>query len=214
MNGGAGLVPLLQGIVLGASICSSLGPQSVFVLRQGIHGEAAFAVATICTLVDLLLIATAVAGADAIVRLLPDAASVGAWGSATLAVAFGCAVVAGALRRQSAMVRVPAAGTIHARAITAALALSLLNPQVYLEMVVLVGGVALHLSPTERMMFAVGVALVSPVWFFGLVVGGRRLARFFVRPQALAALDIAAGLTMLALAAAIIISELGLFHLR
>ncbi len=210
MNGGADLAPLLQGLVLGASMCASLGPQSVFVLRQGVHGEAAFGVATICTFADFLLIAAAVVGADAIARLHPDAASLGAWGGATFASAFGCAALAGALRRRPAMARAPRAGAAHAQTIAAALALSLLNPQVYLEMVVLVGGIALRFPPAERMLFAVGVAFVSPLWFFGLVASGRRLSWLFARPQALAAFDIAAGVAMLALAATIVIDELGL----
>ena len=214
MNGAVDLVPLLQGLVLGTSICASLGPQSVFVLRQGIHGEAAFGVATICTFADLLLIAAAALSADAIVRLHPEAGSIGAWGGATFALAFGCIGLAGALRRRLAVVQAPKSGAIYAQAIVVALALSLLNPQVYLEMVVLVGGIALRFPPAERVLFALGVALVSPLWFFGLVVCGRRLSRLFARPQASAALDLAAGIAMLALAATIVLDELGLFSRR
>ena len=210
MNGGSDLVPLLQEIVLGATICASLGPQSAFVLRQGIHGDAAFGVAMVCTFADFLLIAAAAAGADAITRLLPHAASIGAWGGAIIASAFGCVVLAGALRRRPA----PAVGPVHTQAIVVALALSLLNPQVYLEMIVLVGGMALLFPPSERVLFAVGVAIVSPLWFFGLVIGGRRLSRLFARPHALAALDLATGLAMLMLAAAIVVGELGSFGHR
>jgi L-lysine exporter family protein LysE/ArgO len=92
------------------------------------------------------------------------------------------------------------------------LALSLLNPQVYLEMVVLVGGLALQFPSGERVLFATGVALVSPLWFFGLVAGGRRLGPLFARPRALSALDTAGGLVMLALAATIAVGELGLLE--
>ena len=82
-------MPLLQGILLGAGICGSLGPQSVFVLRQGIRGDAAFAVAIVCTLADILLISAAVAGADAFILLIPKAANVAAWGTAAFALAYG-----------------------------------------------------------------------------------------------------------------------------
>jgi L-lysine exporter family protein LysE/ArgO len=99
-------------------------------------------------------------------------------------------------------------GAIHAQTIVVALALSLLNPQVYLEMIVLVGGMALSFPPAERTLFAIGVAFVSPLWFFGLVIGGRRLSRLFARPQALVALDVTTGLAMLALAGAIVVGEL------
>ena len=211
MTGGPDLVPLLQGIVLGAGICCSLGPQSAFVLRQGIHGDAAFGVAMICTFADFLLIAAAAAGADLIGRSLPHAASIGAWGGATVAAAFGCYALAGALRRRPAIVQASAVGALHVQAIFLALALSLLNPQVYLEMIVLVGGMALSFAPAERTLFAFGVAIVSPLWFFGLVIGGRRLSWLFARPQTLAALDGATGLAMLALATAIVLGELASF---
>ena len=211
MNGGATLVPLLQGLALGAGICASLGPQSVFVLRQGVNGAAAYSVATVCTFADFLLIGAAALGANAIAGLVPDADSVAAWGGAIVASAFGCVALAGSLRHRLAFAGTPAAGTIHIQAVVAALALSLLNPQVYLEMVVLVGGIALRFPPDERALFAIGVASVSPLWFYGLVVGGRLLSRLLVRPRAAAALDIAAGVAMLALAATIVIDELDLF---
>lgn len=211
MNGGADLVPLLQGLALGAGICVSLGPQSVFVLRQGVNGAAAFSVATVCTFSDFLLIGAAAMGANAIASLIPDADSVAAWGGAIIASAFGCIALAGSLRHRLALAGAPAAGTIHLQAVVVALALSLLNPQVYLEMVVLVGGIALRFPPDERALFAIGVASVSPLWFYGLVVGGRLLSRLLVRPRAAAALDIAAGVAMLALAATIVIDELDLF---
>ena len=214
MNGGSDFVPLLQGIVLGVGICGSLGPQSVFVLRQGIHDDAAFEVAMVCTFVDFLLIAAAVAGADAISRSLPHAASIGAWGSAIIASAFGGLALAGALRPRPAVVLASTARTLHVPAFVVALVLSLLNPQVYLEMIMLVGGMALPFPPADRVLFAVGVAIVSPLWFFGLVIGGRRLSRLFARPQALVALDITTGLATLALAAAIVIGELAPFGPR
>ena len=210
MNGGAELVPLLQGLALGAGICASLGPQSVFVLRQGIHGEAGFGVATVCTCADFLLIGTAALGADAIARLLPEADSIGAWGGAIVAAAFGCIALGGSFRHRLALAG-GATRAIYAQAIVVALALSLLNPQVYLEMVLLVGGIALGFPPAERALFAIGVALVSPLWFYGLVIGGRLLSRLFVRPRAVAALDIAAGIAMLALAVTIVVDQLDLF---
>jgi L-lysine exporter family protein LysE/ArgO len=202
-------VPLLQGIALGVSICASPGPQTVLVLRQGIQGEAALGVAAICTFSDFLLIAAAAVGADALLRLVPNAASIGAWGGATLCLAYGAFALITALRQRCDAAAAPPAATVRARAFAAAFAFSLLNPQTYLEMLLLVGGIALAFPPAERALFALGVALVSPLWFFGLVFGGRRLADLFARPRALWALDVATGLVMLVLATAIINGQLG-----
>lgn len=210
MIGDVALIPFSQGIVLGMGICCTLGPQSAFVLRQGIHGNAALGVAAICTLADCLLIAAAAGGAGAIVLLLPQASRMALWGSAAFVAAFGGVSILAAFRPRSTGGSALSEARFKMSALTAALALSLLNPQVYVEMVAMVGGVALQFPPMERVLFAVGVGLVSPVWFFGLAVGGRRLAKFLVRPRALFALDMVTGLVMLGLAASIIINDLGL----
>jgi len=210
MVGDVALVPLLQGIVLGAGICCTLGPQSAFVLRQGMYGKSALGVAAICTLADCLLIAAAAGGAGAIILLLPQAARIAFWGSVVFIAVFGGISLVTAFRPRPPGESALSEARFRMSALTVALALSLLNPQVYVEMVALVGGVALQFPPVERVLFAVGVGLVSPVWFFGLAVGGRRLAKFLVRPRALFALDVVTGFIMLGLAASIVIGELGL----
>ena len=209
MNGGEQLIPLLQGMALGAGICLTLGPQSAFVLRQGIRGEAAFTVAAICTFADLLLIAAATIGVHAIIGQFPGMSSISAWGGAAFAAAFGFVALSRAARSGRAPAQeTPFARTNYGGAIAAALALSLLNPQTYVEMLMLVGSSAMRFSPGDRVTFSVGVALISPLWFFGLVAGGRRLAFLFIKPRALGALDLIAGLAMLALATTIVIGEL------
>ena len=204
MTAAAEPVALIQGMMLGASICFTLGPQSLFVLRQGIHGEQAFRIAAICTAADLLLIAAAAAGANAIVMSFPEAIRFGAWGGAIFTLAFGCLALMTAFRPRPA----EAQGTGSPRAIRAALALCFLNPQVYFEMVAIVGGVSLHFAPTERTIFALGVGLISPLWFFGLALGGRKLSVLFNCRGAQRALDAATGLAMLGLAMSIFASEM------
>jgi L-lysine exporter family protein LysE/ArgO len=196
--------PILQGIILGLGICGTLGPQSLFVLRQGIQREAAFSVAMVCILTDLLFIAAAVAGADAIVMLFPEAVSFGIWGGAIFTLVFGCLALLAALQPRTGQIT----GTFPARTTTTAFALCLLNPQVYFEMVALVGGAALQFAPAERIVFAVGVGLVSPFWFFGLAAGGWRLSYYFSRPRSQAAFDLVTGLAMVGLATIMIINQL------
>ena len=75
-------------------------------------------------------------------------------------------------------------------------------------MLLLVGGVALEIRPADRPLFGLGVALVSPVWFFGLALGGRRCAGLLTHPRAGAVLDIGSGVLMIALAILIISGEL------
>ena len=204
MSGGAGLMSLAQGFLLGASICMTLGPQSAFVLRQGVARQNAFSVAMICTLADLLLIAMAAAGASIIVQHFPAAIGIGVWGGALFTLIFGCIALLAAAKPKTVSIEV----ALPRRIIATAFVLCFLNPQVYFEMVALVGGVALQFAPAERATFAVGVALVSPLWFFGLAVGGTRLAPFFSRPRAHAALDFVTGLALVAVAVSMIANQL------
>ena len=197
------LMALLQGLLVGGSICLSLGPQSIFVLREGIHGSAPLAVATVCTLADFVLIGVGTAGANLLLGDVAGLAETCALGTTGLLGIYGSLLLVSALRpavRKSTMDR----GDLgRARALGGAAALSLLNPQTYLEMLLLVGAVTLTLPAHDRVGFAVGVALVSPVWFFGLVLGARCLSRWLARPGVLRALDAGTGLAMLVAAASI-----------
>jgi L-lysine exporter family protein LysE/ArgO len=201
-------MPLLQGILLGAGLCGSLGPQSLYVLRQGIRGDAVFAVAMICTLADFLLIGGAIAGAGALNLINPLTSGIATWGSACVVLAYGYFSFWAATQHRQALPTFPVHAAFLLGPTSAALALSLLNPQVYVEMLLLVGGVALEIRPSDRPMFGLGVALVSPLWFFGLAFAGRRCAVLFNRPVAREALDIATGILMIALALLIIRGEL------
>jgi len=190
MVGTAGVAAFLQGLVLGASICLTLGPQSIFVLRQGLRRRSAAIVAAVCTLCDILLIMLGAAGFGGILMAFPAMAGVAAWGGALFAIAYGWLAF-------RAMQRTNAAGPAESarssrrpgRALVGALALSLLNPQVYLEMVALVGALAIQFPAPERILFVAGVMLVSPLWFFGLAYGGRRLAPIMARPGPSRAVD-------------------------
>jgi L-lysine exporter family protein LysE/ArgO len=177
------------------------------VLRQGIRGDAALAVAFICTIVDVLLIAGAVAGADVFASASPAATRIATWTSAIFALAYGFLALATATRPTLHLVEIHP--DLPAWPLSAAFALSFLNPQVYIEMLFLVGGASLQFAPLDRPVFGLGVALVSPLWFFGLACGGRRCARFFVRPLPRVMLDVASGVFMLGLATLIITRELG-----
>src|SRR5262245_43657154 len=86
-----------QGFVLGAGLCCTLGPQSIYVLRQGVRRQDALAVATICTCTDIAMILAGVAGSGAIVLSMPNVERLTGWGVACLALAFGVRALQGVL---------------------------------------------------------------------------------------------------------------------
>ena len=60
----------IEGLLLGASLIIAIGAQNAFVLRQGLQRRYVFAVATTCTLCDIVLIAAGVAGLGTLVQKL------------------------------------------------------------------------------------------------------------------------------------------------
>jgi L-lysine exporter family protein LysE/ArgO len=102
------------------------------------------------------------------------------------------------------------AGSLHAAtanpislraALAQIVALTWLNPHVYLDTVLLIGSIAAHHWPTGKWWFAAGASLASLLWFTGLGYGARLLAPLLSRPRAWQVLDVLIGLTMLAIAA-------------
>ena len=207
----ADLLPiLLQGIALGVSLCFTLGPQSLFVLRQGMRRERALQVATICSLSDAAMILAGATGFGALLAAFPSFTSLAGWGSAALVVVCGAMQLTGTLLRGRQRGVPPPAFRAASRALAPAMAFSLLNPQVYLEMVGVVGSVALRFAEAERAVFALGVMLVSPLWFFGLAFAGRRLAALMRCKRTAFTLDLATASVMLGLGTAMALAESGL----
>jgi L-lysine exporter family protein LysE/ArgO len=78
------------------------------------------------------------------------------------------------------------------------LALTWLNPHVYLDTVFLLGGVA-STHGDARWVFAAGAMTASALWFFGLALGARYLGRWLSTPRAWRVLDAAIAIVMIAL---------------
>ena len=77
-------------------------------------------------------------------------------------------------------------------------ALSLLNPHVYLDTVVLIGSISAQYE--DRVSFGFGAVTASFAFFFALGYGARLLRPIFANPQAWQILDALIALTMWAIA--------------
>jgi L-lysine exporter family protein LysE/ArgO len=191
---------LIAGLFTGLSLIVAIGAQNAFVLRQGLAREHIGAVVFICSASDLLLIAAGVGGVGAVVRSSPTALTVVRWLGVAFLTAYGVRSLWRAARRSD---RLTAASRDEPRlrgAVFQALALTWLNPHVYLDTVLLIGSIAAHHGPTGRWWFAVGAGLASIVWFVGLGYGARLLAPLLSRPRAWQVLDVLIGVVMLTIA--------------
>jgi len=205
------LGPALKGFGLGAGLIIAIGAQNAYVLRQGIRREQILLISTICFLCDATLISIGAAGFGYLVSSVPSLDRIAAWGGAAFLAAYGVRAFYSALRPGSLDAgpdgrEAPRAGSAWAAA-GVTLALSLLNPHVYLDTVVLLGSIAGQFQGVQRMWFAVGAVIASAVWFYGLGLGARWLAPLFRKPVAWRVLDLLIGCVMWAIAASLVLPE-------
>ena len=188
---------VLVGFVASLSLIVAIGAQNAFVLRQGIRDEHVLPVVIVCAASDLALIIAGVAGVGALVTSHPQAMTVARYGGAAFLIGYGLLAARRAIRPQ---VMTPSdAGPARLSAVlTTCLALTFLNPHVYLDTVVLLGTLA-NQQGEARWLFAAGAAAASAVWFFGLGFGARRLAGLFANPGTWRVLDGIIAVIMLAL---------------
>lgn len=206
------LAAFLAGAGLGASLIIAIGAQNAFVLRQGLLRRFALPVAAVCVAVDWTLIAAGAVGFGALVERVPAVTSIAAWGGAAFLAIYGALAFRSALRPGSLHAEEPAAGrgaaTLRAALLTT-LAVSLLNPHVYLDTVVLLGSVASQYPAPERLAFVLGAGAASTVWFVGLAMGARLLAPVFEREAAWRVLDVVIGCIMWWIAAGLALGQIG-----
>ena len=204
----APLLAALSGLGLGLSLIVAIGAQNAFVLRQGLRREHVLAVVLICALSDAALIAAGVAGGGVLFTAIPWLVDVIRWAGAAFLLAYGVLAAVRAIRTPKPgavglRAGTSTAGTLGA-AIATCLALTWLNPHVYLDTVLLLGSVAATHGDL-RWFFAAGAVAGSILWFTSLGYGARLLAPLFAKPIAWRVLDGVIALVMIALAAMLIL---------
>ena len=197
------LLAAVAGLGTGLSLIVAIGAQNAFVLRQGIRREHVPAIVAICALSDAALIALGISGIGGVVKVWPGAVTVVSWVGGAFLVGYGLLAARRALRPSRLEPSGGSGRSLRASVLTC-LALTWLNPHVYLDTVLLLGSVA-NSYGTERWSFGAGAVTASTLWFAGLGFGARLLGGLFARPGAWRALDIAIACTMTALGVLMII---------
>ncbi|MFG2114522.1 LysE/ArgO family amino acid transporter [Streptomyces sp. NPDC048718] len=196
---------VLAGFGTGLSLIVAIGAQNAFVLRQGVRRHAVLAVVALCAVSDAVLIALGVAGVGAVVTAWPAAlTAVGLAGGAFL-LCYGFLAARRVLRPDPAAALSaggPDAGSAR-RAVLTCLAMTWLNPHVYLDTVLLLGSLASDRGDL-RWAFGAGAALASLGWFFALGFGARLLSGVLARPRAWRVLDGLVAATMLTMGATLV----------
>ncbi|MFK0240547.1 L-lysine exporter [Microbacterium sp. NPDC090281] len=219
------MLTVLAGLGLGLSLIVAIGAQNVFVLRQGIRREHVLAVVLICALSDAALIAAGVAGLGFVLSAAPWLVVVARWAGALFLLTYGILAARRAWRggeeldadgTDAALPGSPAAdgstmtrtGTRLAPVILTTLALTWLNPHVYLDTVLMLGSIAAT-HGDERWLFAAGAIAASLLWFTALGFGARYLGRWLRTPRSWRILDAVIAVIMISIAISLVLPVLG-----
>ena len=188
----------LPGFFTGLSLIIAIGAQNAFVIRQGLTRRHVFAVVAICTIIDASLIALGIGGLGAAISGLPWLLEVIRWFGVAYLTWFGIKSVISATKSQTldpSGVESKSVGKVIATVVT----LSLLNPHVYLDTVIFVGGVG-NTFGENRWYFAFGAMLASLIWFTSIGYGAKAASRFMSKPIFWKILDAVIAVIMFSLA--------------
>ena len=203
------LASTASGLALGLSLIVAIGAQNLFVLRQGIRREHALAVALVCAASDAILIAVGVSGLGAVLHAVPWLIDAVRWAGAVFLAVYAVLAARRSLRPGAEVLDAGAARAAGRRCapllpvLLTCLALTWLNPHVYLDTVFLLGSVA-NTHGAHRWWFAAGAMAASLLWFSALALGARYLARWLATPRAWQVLDGVIAVVMMALAVSLV----------
>ena len=207
------MIPFLEGIALGASLIIAIGPQNAFVIQQGILRQHVFLAAFVCTLVDVVLIIVGAAGFGTLIAIIPSLKTYFLWGGILFLMGYGSLSLISSFKDHSdedSLGKNESGYPTKNRKsiIITAAGFSLLNPHVYLDTVILLGGLAAQYEIPERNYFAFGAIMASVVWFYGIGYGATMFAPWFESSRGKRILDLVIAMIMFVLAFVLMLNVL------
>jgi L-lysine exporter family protein LysE/ArgO len=198
-----------QGFGLGASLIVAIGAQNIFVLRQALMRRHVLPVALFCAATDAVLVVAGALGLGALINDSRTGLLVIAMAGAVFLFWYGVKALRRALRPSALTAAEDGPSDLRGALFTIA-AVSWLNPHVYLDTVVLLGGISASYPAGQQVWFVLGVIAASFSWFLGLGYGGRALAPLFRKPAAWRVFDLGVAAVMWLIAARLAMLALSL----
>jgi len=192
------MLAIPAGFLTGLSLIVAIGAQNAFVLRQGLRRQHVLPVVLICAFSDALLIVLGIAGLGAAINSVPLLLEVFRYGGAAYLLWFAIGAIRRAIK-PSALVESEQQADSLRQTIVTAVALTYLNPHVYIDTVLLLGSIANQFE--DRWLFGVGAASASFVWFFTLGFGASWLGKYVKKPVFWRVLDVFIAIVMITIAA-------------
>ncbi|WP_028768847.1 LysE/ArgO family amino acid transporter [Shewanella fidelis] len=193
----------IQGVGIGGSLIMAVGAQNAFVLKQGLKRSHSLPIAAICSFIDAVMITAGVAGLGHLILAFPLIKDIASFGGALFLLCYGYSALKSSFNENRLDSDEEHAADSLKKAVLTTLAISLLNPHLYLDTVVLLGSISVQFEGVEKQWFGAGAVLASFVWFFSLSLGAKYLSPIFKKPKAWCYLDRFICVTMWSIAAAL-----------
>ncbi|WP_298775953.1 LysE family transporter [uncultured Shewanella sp.] len=187
---------LIQGFILGGSMIIPIGAQNSHILGHGIKRNHHLLAASICTFCDVLLITIGVFGGHQLLTSNSQVATLITYGGIFFLLGYGALAFKAALNNQYQIGKQNHSNKTKIAVIITTLAVTLLNPHVYLDTVMILGSVGSQFVAHEKLAFALGTMLASILWFYSLALGASKLAPWLGKEKVQRVIDISIGCIM------------------
>jgi L-lysine exporter family protein LysE/ArgO len=194
----------VNGLLVALGLIMAIGAQNAFVLAQSLRREHHLAAAALCVICDALLISAGVFGLAILLTQSPLLLGVARWGGIAFLLGYAIMALRRALQGESLRGNSQAAPRSLRAVLLTTLAVTLLNPHVYLDTVLLIGSIGSQ--QTEPAAFTAGAASASLLWFASLALGAAWLAPWLARPLTWRVLDVLVAMMMLSVAGQLLLN--------
>ena len=194
------LLPFINGLLIGAGLIMVIGAQNAYVLQQGLLKNHVFTLCTICFVADAVLIIAGVLGLGDHISRYPLILKVAAFLGVGILLFYACKSLGAAGRADALTAAADTEKTALWPAVATLLALTFLNPHVYLDTVLLIGSISVQYRDHALTAFTLGAVLASCAWFYSLGYGAKALSPVLARPSAWRKLNIVIAIIMLLVA--------------
>ena len=197
---------IIPGLLTGFSLIVAIGAQNAFVLRQGLLKKHVLVIVVICALSDAFLITLGVLGLGGLISALPWLLEVIRWIGVAFLAWYGSSSLRRFVKQDSLTAAESSVGTLK-QAVVTTLALTFLNPHVYLDTVIFIGGIANSLGD-QKWWFVLGAITASFLWFFALGFGASKASVLVSKPVFWKILDVFIAAVMFSLAITLALAKL------
>jgi len=197
-------LPVLKGFMIGAGMIIPLGAQNSYVLSQGIKRNFHFIAASICILCDLILMSAGVFGGGALLASNQTLLTIVTWGGIAFLTVYGGLFFKSFLFPGQASSNELAQLKSRKAVIITTLAVTLLNPHVYLDTLMIIGSISSQFEEQEKWSFLIGIVLASFVWFYALSFAAAKMSPWLSQPHVQRGINLVVALIMWTIAASLL----------